>query len=146
MSDAPSVMVVMTGSVAPGGRRYFTCCTFASTAVIDRSAFALRTSLALTWLFPWLDIDVRYSMPFAVVIALAIGVVTKPCITSCVAPGELVWTTIVALSMLGYSRPCSAKSAAPPVRRIRRLTTSASIGRRMKGRDKGQETATWLGP
>src|SRR3546814_1620367 len=34
--------------------------------------------------------------------------------------------------MLGYSRTCSAKSAAPPVRRIRRLTTIESIGRRMK--------------
>src|SRR3546814_7692771 len=34
--------------------------------------------------------------------------------------------------MLGYSRTCSAKSAAPTVRRIRRLTTIESIGRRMK--------------
>ena len=35
----------------------------------------------------WLDVEVRYSMPFAVAIACEIGVVTKPCITSCVAPG-----------------------------------------------------------
>ena len=87
ISEAPSVILVITGSVAPGGRRNFTCCTLASTSVIDRSASALSTSLALIWLRPCVEVEVRYSMPLAVAIACAIGVVTKPCITSCVAPG-----------------------------------------------------------
>src|SRR3546814_1455371 len=103
-AEAPSVILAMTGSVTPAGRRYFTCCTFARISVIDRSALALSTSLALIWLLPLLEVEVRYSMPLAVAIAWLIGEGTKPCITSCEATGRGVSMMSVALSMPGYFR------------------------------------------
>ncbi len=97
-----------------------------------RSALALSTSLALIWLLPMVEVEVRYSMPLAVAIDCAIGVVTKPCITSWVAPGKLVSTVMVALSRFGYWRTGNDTSALAPTSRISRLTTVARTGRRMK--------------
>ncbi|CAJ9237742.1 Uncharacterised protein [Burkholderia pseudomallei] len=82
-----SVSFVITESYASAGSLYFTCWTLAITSVIARSAFAFRRSRAFTTLLPCVVVDVMYSMPSAVAIDCAIGVVTKPCISSCDAPG-----------------------------------------------------------
>lgn len=82
-----SVSLVITESYAPSGILYLTSCTFAMISVIARSAFAFRRSRAFTTLLPCVDVEVKYSMPSAVAIDWAIGVVTKPCINACDAPG-----------------------------------------------------------
>ena len=94
----PSVDMLMTGSVTPAGNRYLTCCTLARISVIVRSALALSTSRALISLLPCVVVELRYSMPLAVAMDCAIGAVTKPSITSWVAPGKLVLTVMVAFS------------------------------------------------
>src|SRR3546814_7188824 len=71
-------------------------------------------------------------MPLAVAMAWAMGVVTKPCITSCVAPGNAVSIVIVALSIRGYCRTGRLNVALTPTSRISRLTTIARMGRRIK--------------
>ena len=128
----PSVDLLMTGSVTPAGNWYLTCCTLARISVMARSASALSTRRALISLLPWVVVELRYSMPLAVAMDCEIGVVTKPCITSCVAPGKDVVTVTVAFSRYGYCRTGSENTAAAPISRISRLTTSARMGRRMK--------------
>src|SRR5690606_22675841 len=82
-------------------------------------------------MWAWLEGEVGCAMRLAVAIDCARGVVMRPCMTSWVAPGYWVSTTMVALSMLGYSRTGRANRALPPTSRISRLTTADKIGRRM---------------
>src|SRR5467141_3826476 len=74
--------------------------------------------------------DSMYSMPSA--ITRSSGVVTKPRTRSAVAPTYAVVTVMAAFSLRGYWRTFSERMACTPAITIRRLTTSATTGRRMK--------------
>src|SRR5712675_1699059 len=70
-------------------------------------------------------------MPSAPAIARSSGAVMKPRIKSALAPTYTVDTVTDAFSLRGYCLTFSVRIACTPAMRIRRLTTSASTGRRM---------------
>src|SRR5258706_10136989 len=112
--------------------RILTSFAFAMISVIERSELALSLNRAEISLRPCVDAEVKYSTPSAVAIDWAMGVVINPCIKSEEAPGYMVVTVIVALSVRGYSRTGKLNKARRPVKKINKLTTSESTGRRMK--------------
>src|SRR3984893_7121092 len=71
-------------------------------------------------------------MPSAEAITRSSGVVTKPRTRSAVAPTYAVVTVMAAFSLRGYWRTFSERIACTPAITIRRFTTSATTGRRMK--------------
>src|SRR5689334_2313737 len=71
-------------------------------------------------------------MPSAEAMTRSIGVVMKPRTRSALAPTYTVVTVIAAFSLLGYCRTFSERTACSPAMRMTRLTTIATIGRRMK--------------
>src|SRR3954470_11331336 len=71
-------------------------------------------------------------MPSAEAITRSSGVVRKPRTRSALAPTYAVVTVMAAFSLRGYWRTFSERIAWTPAIRIRRLTTSATTGRRMK--------------
>src|SRR3954469_625585 len=71
-------------------------------------------------------------MTSAEAIARSSGVVTNPRTSSAGAPTYTVVMVICAFSLRGYWRTSSERIAWMPAIRIRRLTTSATTGRRMK--------------
>src|SRR5947208_1007996 len=81
---------------------------------------------------PSLLSELRYSMPSADAITRSSGVVTNPRTSSAGAPTYTVVTVISAFSLRGYWRTFSERIAWMPAIRIRRLTTRATTGRRMK--------------
>src|SRR5437868_15384560 len=76
--------------------------------------------------------DSMYSMPSAEAITRSSGVVMKPRTSAALAPAYAVVTGMAAFSLRGYWRTFSERIACTPAIRIRRLTTSATTGRRMK--------------
>src|SRR5262245_22053722 len=71
-------------------------------------------------------------MPLAAAIARSSGDVMKPRTRSALAPTYGVVTVTVALSIRGYCRTLSVRTACSPATRISRFTTIARTGRRMK--------------
>src|SRR6267378_1698874 len=71
-------------------------------------------------------------MPSEAAITRPSGVVRKPRTRSAVAPTYAVVTVMAAFSLRGYWRTFSERIACTPAITIRRLTTSATTGRRMK--------------
>src|SRR5882724_12861229 len=71
-------------------------------------------------------------MPSAEAMTRSSGVVTKPRTSSAAAPTYTVVMVITAFSLRGYWRTLSERIACTPAITIRRLTTRATTGRRMK--------------
>src|SRR3954470_15077427 len=71
-------------------------------------------------------------MPSAAATTRSSGVVMNPRTRSALAPTYAVVTVTAAFSLRGYCRTFSVRIAWMPAMRMRRLTTSARTGRRMK--------------
>ncbi len=71
-------------------------------------------------------------MPSALAITRSSGVVMNPRTRSALAPTYTVDTFTTAMSLRGYCRTLSARIDCSPARRMTRLTTTASTGRRTK--------------